>query len=97
MDAMSDGVTCDPQVVLSGEGAAQSASGRCYDAAGNMSALASAGGISIDKTAPTITVASPNNYSCSDALSGVLSCVGTVKKGKLSVNAEDRAGNRARR
>lgn len=33
-DAMSGGVTCDPQVVLSTEGLNQSAAGRCYDAAG---------------------------------------------------------------
>ena len=117
-DVMSGGVTCDPQVVLSTDGADQSASGRCYDAAGNESNLATASGISIDKTAPTVLINVPGNgatyirnqsvfasYSCGDALSGELSCVGTVansqpintakkaKNAKFTVTATDRAGN----
>jgi len=93
-DALSGGVTCDPQVVLSSEGAGQSASGRCYDAAGNQSSLATSSGINIDKTNPTITVGAGNTYSCSDGLSGIASCTGKVNKGKLSVVALDKAGNK---
>ena len=48
--------SCDADVVLSGEGAAQSASGTCTDKAGNESALATASGIKIDKTAPTVAL-----------------------------------------
>jgi len=94
-DAMSGGVTCDPNVVLTTEGSDQSASGRCYDAAGNQSALATASGINIDKTGPTVSIASPvggttykvgdtvtASYSCGDALSGVATCTGTVPEGQ---------------
>jgi hypothetical protein len=47
--------SCDPPVTL-GEGAGQSATGSCTDVAGN-SASATASGINIDKTAPSISVA----------------------------------------
>jgi len=93
-DAMSGGVTCDGQVILSSEGVDQSASGRCYDWAGNQSDLATASGINIDKTNPTVTIISPVNgaayhigelvlasYGCDDSLSGIASCVGTVPNG----------------
>jgi hypothetical protein len=93
-DALSGGVTCDPQVVLSTQGAGQSASGRCRDAAGNQSAPAVISGINIDKTNPTAAVAVPGNnavynrnqaviasFSCGDALSGIASCAGTVASG----------------
>jgi hypothetical protein len=98
-DAMSGGVTCDPPVVLASEGIDQGASGRCYDAAGNQSALASVGGINIDKTSPAIRFefnipARSGTAYCSDALSGVLSCTsGPIKGGKWTVLATDRAGN----
>jgi probable HAF family extracellular repeat protein len=117
-DAMSGGVTCDPQVVLSGNGTGQSASGYCYDAAGQQSNLATASGINIDKTNPTATIITPTDgvtykrnqavkasYSCSDTLSGILTCTGTiangqrietskaVKNAKFTVTATDRAGN----
>jgi len=94
-DAISGGVICDPQVVLSSEGADQSASGRCYDAAGNQSELAIATGINIDKTGPTVSISSPAdgatyarnqvvlaNFTCGDALSGIASCSGTVVNGQ---------------
>jgi len=90
-DALSGGVTCDPPVVLSSEGANQIASGYCYDAAGNQSLQTSVSGINLDKTAPTISIASPTdgatytrnlgvnaNFICGDVLSDVRSCIGTV-------------------
>ena len=117
-DMLSGGVTCDPQVVLSTEGINQSASGRCYDAAGNQSMLATASAISIDKSSPAITVVTPAagavynlnqtvvvSYSCNDALSGIVNCLGpiasgqlldtskTAQNGEFTVNATDRAGN----
>ena len=55
-DALSDIDFCDTPVVLSGEGAGQSASGTCTDLAGNVSASATASGINIDKTAPVVSV-----------------------------------------
>jgi hypothetical protein len=88
-------VTCDPDVVLTAEGAGPSASGRCYDAAGNQSAQATATDINIDKAAPTASISSPvndrmyplgeavtANYSCDDALSGVATCTGSVASGQ---------------
>jgi len=53
VDALSGIAACDPAVVLSGEGAGQSATGSCTDRADN-SASATASGINIDKTPPTI-------------------------------------------
>jgi hypothetical protein len=54
----SDGLSgidfCSADVVLSAEGAGQSASGTCTDKAGNVSDEATASGINIDKTNPTI-------------------------------------------
>ena len=54
-DALSDIDFCAAPVVLSSEGAGQSANGTCTDKAGNESAPATASGINIDKTAPTVT------------------------------------------
>jgi hypothetical protein len=54
-DGLSDIDFCSAPVVLSSEGAGQSASGTCTDKAGNVSAPATASGINIDKTAPTIS------------------------------------------
>jgi hypothetical protein len=93
-DALSGGVTCDPGLLLANEGAGQTATGRCYDAAGNQSALASVSGVNIDMTPPIIIRQKGSKFTCSDALSGILSCTGTTKKGKLTVVAVDRAGNR---
>ena len=45
-----------PDVVLSSEGAGQSASGTCTDKAENINAPATVSGINIDKTAPTLDV-----------------------------------------
>ena len=55
-DGLSGIASCDPAVVLSSEGADQSASGTCTDNAGNVSALATASGINIDKTAPSVAL-----------------------------------------
>jgi hypothetical protein len=55
-DSLSGIDICDAPVVLSSEGAGQSASGSCTDKAGNVSALATASGISIDKTAPSVSL-----------------------------------------
>ena len=52
-DDLSGLAACDSDVVLSGEGAGQSASGVCTDLAGNVSAPATASNINIDKTPPT--------------------------------------------
>lgn len=91
-DGLSGIDSCSADVVLSGEGADQSASGTCTDNAGNVSAEVTASGINIDKTAPTASAsASPaangngwNNtdvtvsFSGSDGLSGVASCAAAV-------------------
>jgi hypothetical protein len=55
IDGLSGIDVCSDPVVLSGEGAGQSASGTCTDLAGNVSDVATAGDIDIDKTDPTIT------------------------------------------
>ncbi len=55
-DALSGIDFCDANIVLSSEGAGQSASGTCTDMAGNVSNTATASGINIDKVAPVITV-----------------------------------------
>ncbi|MFN8413718.1 MAG: HYR domain-containing protein [Anaerolineales bacterium] len=55
-DALSGIDVCDADVVLSTEGAGQSASGTCTDKAGNVSNTANVTNINIDKTNPTITV-----------------------------------------
>ena len=87
-DALSGLDACSADAVLTTEGAGQSASGSCTDNAGNTSALATASGIDIDKTAPTASAsASPpanangwNNtdvtvsFSGTDALSGLDVC-----------------------
>jgi hypothetical protein len=85
-DNLSGIDSCDPAVVLSSEGASQSASGTCTDLAGNVSASAAASGINIDKTDPEVSlVGGPANgasyyfgfvpaaptCSASDALSGL--------------------------
>lgn len=54
-DILSGIASCSPQVVFSGEGANQSASGICTDAAGNTSQPATVSHINIDKTPPTIS------------------------------------------
>jgi hypothetical protein len=88
-DALSGIANCSADVVLSAEGTGKSASGTCTDNAGNESAVATASGINIDKTAPDVSlvggpaegasyyysfVPAAPTCSASDALSGVASC-----------------------
>jgi hypothetical protein len=110
--------TCTPAQVVATEGAGQVAGGRCQDAAGNQSALASAT-VNLDLGAPSTVIAAPANgatyvqgslklasYSCSDTVSGIASCTGTVLAGsafatdtigakRFSVAAADVAGNQS--
>jgi hypothetical protein len=54
-DGLGSGIaSCSAAVVLSTDGAGQTASGTCLEQAGNLSNLATASGINIDKTAPGI-------------------------------------------
>jgi hypothetical protein len=79
--------------VLSADGAGQSAGGSVTDRAGN-TASASASGLNIDTTSPTVSIVSPAanavyllnqavmaDFSCADVLSGPISCIGTVGNG----------------
>lgn len=114
-DGLSGIDSCSPPVVLSGDGAGQSASGTCTDLAGN-SASATLTGINIDKTKPNISITTPTNttyvlnavvnavYSCTDELSHIATCIGTVANGSpintasigaqtFTVNATDMADN----
>ncbi|HEX7422492.1 MAG TPA: PxKF domain-containing protein [Terriglobales bacterium] len=84
-DSLSGIDSCTSPAVLSSEGAGQSASGTCTDKAGNVSDAATASGINIDKTPPSLTGAAtpaPNvhgwnnvdvtvTFNCIDGLSGV--------------------------
>jgi hypothetical protein len=91
-DALSGVASVTQPITLSSEGGNQTANGVCTDAAGN-SANASSVNISIDKTAPVITVTAPTNgsyllnqavatnYTCADGGSGVASCTGTTANG----------------
>jgi hypothetical protein len=86
-DADSGVASCSAPTTLSMEGANQSVTGTATDVAGN-SASATVSGISIDKTAPSITAsrsAAPNaagwnngavtvSFACADGLSGMASC-----------------------
>jgi hypothetical protein len=55
-DSLSGVEFCTTPATLSSEGAGQSASGTCADKAGNVSAPATASGINIDKTVPTVSL-----------------------------------------
>ena len=116
-DATSGISSCSPAVNLSGDGAAQSASGSCTNNAGLVSAAATVSGINIDLTPPQASITTPAsgtiyalgssvlaNFGCSDALSGIKTCTGTVANGtgvntatkgnkNFSVTAVDLAGN----
>lgn len=110
--------SCSPNVLLTNSGAAQIATGGCGDKAGNSSPQIKAT-VSIDETPPAISITSPANgasyasgsivnaaYTCADALSGVVTCVGTVGNGSpintstpgtmaFAVTGTDVAGNTA--
>jgi hypothetical protein len=95
-DALSGVASCSPPATLSGDGAGQSASGTCTDVAGNVSPPATATGINIDKTKPTIAITAPTAgpyltsgsltiaYSTADALSGVASASATLDGNPVS-------------
>jgi hypothetical protein len=115
-DDLSGVATCAGTTTLSSDGAGRSVDGTATDAAGNQ-ASATVSGIDIDQTAPTVTITAPANgstydvgqtvaaaYGCSDALSGIDTCSGTVPSGasidtttagtkSFVVSAVDRAGN----
>lgn len=108
---------CSPPVTLTREGYLY-VSGSCTDLAGNRSNSVSLRGLRLDKTAPAIRIQSPQNgvvyrlnqrarvyYSCTDSLSGIASCQGSIANGRqidtsapvtnanFTVTATDRAGN----
>lgn len=109
---------CSPDVLVTSQGAGQSIGGTCVDVAGNVSQSAAAI-VNIDETPPTIILSAPTNgasyvvgstlnaaYSCTDGLSGVASCAGTVLNGAslstaikgtyaFTVSSTDVAGNSA--
>jgi hypothetical protein len=115
-DTLSGVASCPAPIALSSEGAGQQTLGEARDAADNL-ASAQVTGIDIDLTAPTATITTPADgatyalgqsvsavYGCSDALSGMASCSGTVPPGSaidtatpgtksFSVAATDKAGN----
>lgn len=91
-DVQSGIASCSSSITLR-EGRNQSAAGQCRSGAG-LTSNATASGINIDLTAPTVTITTPANgaayarnstlvakFSCSDALSGLVGCLGTVANG----------------
>ena len=120
-DALSGSgiATCNSSEVVTTEGLTSGMTGYCWDVAGLQSNAATVPNIRIDKTppaVPTILKPIPNdgfvigeapsaNYSCSDALSGIWACTGSVANGAaistssvsgantFAVSATDRAGN----
>jgi hypothetical protein len=115
-DALSGIASCPASSILSSDGANKSVSGTAIDAADN-SASATVTGINIDQAAPSAIITAPADgasytvgqvvaaaYACSDSLSGIDSCSGTVPSGtsidtltagtkSFAVTAVDRAGN----
>lgn len=89
-DAMSGLALCSSPSTITTEGVAQSVTGSAQDRAGNVRTV-TVSGISIDRTAPTITATRTppaslgwNNgdvtvtFSCGDALSGIATCSAPV-------------------
>ena len=106
-DRVSGIASCSPPVLLASEGVDQGASGTCINNAGLTSDIASASGIDIDLTLPSVEVSTPSegavyvrnstvnaDYSCSDALSGIASCTGPVVSG-ASINTSKKVTNKA--
>lgn len=115
-DALSGAVDPTVSASIAGQGLGQSGTGVCADAAANTESHTQ-GDINIDLTTPGAALASPANgaiyllnatvpaeFACSDALSGVASCAGTLASGALidtsspggktfTVTAADRAAN----
>lgn len=92
-DAISGIATCSGITTLQSEGVNQSTSGTCTNNAGLLG-TASATGINIDLTAPTVAISVPTDgatyakgstvaasFTCSDAGSGISKCTGTVANG----------------
>lgn len=117
-DAMSgSGVaSCSGPTAPTADGAGQSLSGTCTDRAGNVSTAATAT-VNLDRAVPTVVISAPlegvtygvgavlpANFVCSDLLSGMATCVGTVAKASafdtatigtktFTVTGTDNAGN----
>ncbi len=90
-DNLSGVKSLTPSTVLSAEGQDQAVTGTATDGAGN-SASTTVGGISIDKTAPVLTINTPEpfallpagtalDFSASDGLSGIASVRGVLTDG----------------
>lgn len=92
-DALSGANSLNVSETQTAEGANQSATGTCEDAAGNSSSDTQTG-INTDKTAPTVNITAPANgatyllnamvaadYACADTLSGIGACAGPVASG----------------
>ncbi len=112
-DANSGIAFCTAPITLSADGTGQSATGNCTDNAGNVSSNATINNVNIDKTPPTIALLSrtPANgngwnngsvtvtWSCTDALSGVVSSTITQTVSTEGANqsvtgtCQDLAGN----
>src|SRR5206468_7753378 len=84
---------CAAGTTFTTEGMGFAASGSCTDKAGN-STTAAKTGINIDKTPPSVAIATPTDggtyssgstvnasYTCTDALAGTNSCSGTAANG----------------
>ena len=94
-DALSGVLASTDVTSVVSEGAAQSVTGTCRDKAGHVT-TGTLAGINIDLTGPGVTLTTPTNgaiyllnaavpvvFACTDALSGVASCVGTLPSGAL--------------
>jgi hypothetical protein len=96
-DGASGVQSCTSPIVLSAEGAGQSASGTCTDNAGNTSAPSSITGVNIDRTKPVFTETKGKGrpvFGCMDVgavQSGI--AVDTVTGPPLRGKCVDRAGN----
>ena len=88
---------CLPDVILIAKGVGLSASGTCFDVAGNISAPAAVT-VNIDRTPPSVAIVTPHDgsyaqgaavnasYSCADASSGIAQCEGPVARGPLDTD-----------
>lgn len=114
-DALSGLASSTPDQAVATEGAAQEVTGFATDLAGNQTAATAI--LNIDTTLPNVTIAAPADgslhllnaavvaaYSCSDGLSGIDTCAGSIANGAaldtsvpgthaFSVRATDLAAN----
>jgi hypothetical protein len=106
-DALSGIKSCPPSVIVN-EGKGQVISGTCYDNAGNSASTSVT--VNVDLTPPKITGSTNSGgwctkntdvtFTCSDSLSGIKSCPGTVQledgyNQVITGTATDNAGNTA--